>query len=63
MRQWWLPSEKGLTFFAKTLYFSTSTLLELVVEELEGFERDPKGIPLSMVLPKGSTTLGKKEAV
>lgn len=37
-----------------------STLLGLVVEELEGFERDLKGIPPNMVLPKGSTMLGKK---
>lgn len=43
-------SENGLPFFNKTLYFSISTLLELVVEELEGFERNPKGIPPSMVL-------------
>ena len=46
----WLTLEKGLTIFNKTLYFSMITLLELVVEELEGFERDPKGIPPSMVL-------------
>lgn len=49
-----------LPFLPKTLYFKVLILIELVVEELEGFERDLKGIPPSAVLLKGSTVLGKK---